>query len=221
MHSGRRSRRDGEVAFQMTDEQRRDVVAAYARERWWGPFYMPFRHISELQIRRWKRFCKLSISVGTLVVLGGFLYGYTREIHMVSTLSPEDRRDYIRIITHVPYREFLDMAAQVMEREDPLGALPPAALCHAVLERCRAEGWDTHDWDSSPRPPVRVGDMDYQHFLYWIAMSLGSSISGSASYFGDCNYYADAEKAHEEKVARTPVGPQMLPAGDSWSSFWR
>ena len=184
----RNARRQDPMTVQLSEEEKQEIVNRYSETRWYGPLYRPFRHITERQIR-WT----LRIShVGLLVLLVGYLamvlVVYTKEMDTVARLSPEDQQDYAYMVQGMRYSDIFNTGKVVLDRDDPLEALPAEVRLHMVIDACREKNWHRVDWDVELRkmhPNSAFEDRDYLHIFYWMIMDVGRAIAGGGGLFND------------------------------------
>ncbi|KAH9589260.1 hypothetical protein LSM04_005181 [Trypanosoma melophagium] len=186
--NGKRRSREQKMTLQLSPEQKHDIVNRYAQTRWYGFLWYPARNITERQFKWWRRFAHLALLV--LILLGLFiaLMLYYREVETVLLLSPEDRRDYQHIVSGMRYSEIYHLAMDILQKEDPLEALPAPARYHLILEAAREKGWHQIDWELESRtryPDSPLESMDFIHMFYWGVMYIGSALTGGGELFSD------------------------------------
>ncbi|KAG8346688.1 hypothetical protein ERJ75_000931900 [Trypanosoma vivax] len=187
LHGKRRRRAEG-LTLQLTAEQQHDIVNRYAKTRWFGILWHPFRNVTERQFKWWRRIAHLFLLIVTLLGFAVTMLLYYREMEAVLQLSPEDRRDYEHIVTGMRFSEIYSLSMEVLKREDPLEALPAPARYRLLLEAARAKGWHQIDWALEARtryPRSPLEDMDFIHLFYWSVMYTGLAVTGGGELFSD------------------------------------
>ncbi|GET87852.1 hypothetical protein, conserved [Leishmania tarentolae] len=216
----RNSRRREPLTVQLSDTQRQEIVNRYASTRWYARLYAPFRSWSERRVRWGIRICNvvLVFIVSCLIVV--VVASYFREMDAIAQLSPEDQRDYAYMVRGMRYSDIYKVGAEVLKREDPLEALPPAVRLHMVIEACRQKKWHELDWNVELRkmhPASPLEEWDYLHLLYWAILTIGSLTSGGGVMFSNRVLdvrevrHGSAESA-EEKDRFVEMEPTSLPA---------
>ncbi|EAN92221.1 hypothetical protein C3747_2g672 [Trypanosoma cruzi] len=188
MLSGKRRSRDVRLTLQLTPEQQQDIVNRYARTRWYSFIWYPFRNVTERQFKWWRRFAHFTLLIVALFGLAVALALYYREVETVLRLSPEDRRDYQKMVTGMRYSEIYRLSMEVFQKEDPLEALPAPARYHLLIEAARKKGWHRVDWELESRtryPRSSLEEMDFIHLFYWSIMYIGSLVTGGGELFSD------------------------------------
>lgn len=212
---GKSRRRGEEVAVQFSEEEKRGIVARYAETRWWGRLYNPVKDVSDSQIRRTLRWGRFVIALCVSAIFGALLLMYRQEMHMVSELSAQDRRDYTRMVMGMRQGDIRKLGNEVLSKEDPLYVLPEAARCHILLEEARKRHWDKVDWEVECRnqhPESALVEGDFIHLLYWAAMLVGNLLYGGSAVFDDAAFrFADASKDKERREPAKPLGPTAKP----------
>ncbi|ORC92732.1 uncharacterized protein TM35_000034850 [Trypanosoma theileri] len=186
--NGKRRSREQKMTLQLSAEQKHDIVNRYAQTRWYGFLWYPARNITERQFKWWRRFAHLALIVLMLFGLFIALLLYYREMETVLLLSPEDRRDYQHIVSGMRYSEIYHLAMDVLQKEDPLEALPAPARYHLILEAAREKGWHQIDWELEARtryPYSPLDEMDFIHMFYWGVIYIGSVLTGGGELFSD------------------------------------
>lgn len=216
----RNSRRQSPMTVQLSEEEKQEIVSRYAETRWYAALYRPFRHITDRQIRwtvRISHIGLLLICVGFLVMV---LLVYMKEMDMVAKLSPEDQRDYAYMVQHMRYSDIYNTGKVVLDRDDPLEALPPEVRLHMAIEACREKKWHELDWEVELRkmhPKTAMEEYDYLHLFYWTMMEVGRAMTGGGSLFSD--RVLDVQRARqgvgetpEERDRFVEMEPTALPA---------
>lgn len=220
-------RRRDPITVQLSDEQKREMVNSYAGQRWYWWVYYPCRNVTDRQLKWWARWSKLGLAVLVCACYGLLLYLYYCEMDVFVALSPEDQRDYIYFVLNMRYSDFYKAGKAVLDRDDPLVALPPAVRCHMAIEACREKGWDKVDWGVENRrlhPHSALEEGDYIHLLFWAMMYLGSAISGGGVIFSDrvmdvSESYRGAKEREEERDRFVEAEPTALPVSMKKSFF--
>lgn len=204
----------------LSDEQKLAIVNREIESRWWARWwYSPFRNVTDHRLKMIKRFlhfCLLLCSVTSFCVC---VYVYRDEMRIISSLTPQDRSDYIYLASNMRYSDLWNMGMEVLNKEDPLEALSPAARYHLVLEEARRLGWTTTDWALAVRekhPHSALEEGDYIHVMFWMMMYVGSYAVGGGVLFstrtlGDP---ASATVAEQRAAIASPpsiIGPSPSP----------
>lgn len=212
------------VAFTalLSDEQKLAIVNKEIESKWWARFwYRPFRHVTDHRIRTTKRILHVFLFVFSVTFFLASVYLYREEMKILESLAPQDKADYIYLITNMRFSDVWHMAMEVLNKEDPLEALPPAARYHLAMEEARKRGWtSTVDWEVEQRvlhPNSALEEGDYLHVFYWVMMYIGSIASGGGSVFttrflGDSSHATVA--AQQEAIQTEPklIGPFAPPS---------
>ncbi|AYU78066.1 hypothetical protein conserved [Leishmania donovani] len=216
----RNSRRRESMTVQLSDEQRQEIVNRYASTRWYARLYAPFRGMTERRVRWGIRICNVVLLVLVSCLIVVIVVSYFKEMDAVAHLSPEDQRDYAYMVRGMRYSDIYKLGAEVLKKEDPLEALPPAVRLHMVIEACRQRKWHELDWDVELRrmhPASPLEEWDYLHLLYWGILQIGSLTGGGGVMFSDRVLdvrevrHGSAESA-EERERFVEMGPTSLPA---------
>ncbi|EAN93230.1 hypothetical protein C3747_228g16 [Trypanosoma cruzi] len=215
MLSGKRRSRDVRLTLQLTPEQQQDIVNRYARTRWYGFIWYPFRNVTERQFKWWRRFAHFALLIVALFGLAVALVLYYREVEAVLRLSPEDRYDYQKMVTGMRYSEIYRLSMEVFQKEDPLEALPAPARYHLLIEAARKKGWHRVDWELESRtryPRSSLEDMDFIHLFYWSIMYIGSLVTGGGELFsdrfGDLMEVQETQRRREMEANFVEHGPE-------------
>ncbi|RNE94973.1 uncharacterized protein Tco025E_10260 [Trypanosoma conorhini] len=188
MLKGKRRSREERLTLQFTPEQQHDIVNRYAKTRWYGWIWKPFSGVTERQFKWWRRFAHFALLIVALSGMSLALLLYYHEVKAVLLLSPQDRHDYQKLVTGMRYSEIYRLAMEVLQKEDPLEALPAPARYHLLLEAARAKGWHQIDWELEARtryPRSPLEEMDLIHLFYWAIMYVGSAVTGGGELFTD------------------------------------
>nr|CCC94301.1 conserved hypothetical protein [Trypanosoma congolense IL3000] len=185
---GKNKSRKEAFAMKLTIEQQQEIVNHYARTRWYGFLWHPFRNITERQFKWWRRITHFLLMIVSICGVVVALVLYYREVEAVLQLSPEDRRDYQHIVTGMRFSEIYRLSMEVLRKEDPLEALPAPARYRLVLDAARKKGWHKVDWELEgrtryPRSPLE--DMDLIHLSYWAVMYIGAVVTGGGELFSE------------------------------------
>ncbi|CCW64929.1 unnamed protein product [Phytomonas sp. EM1] len=219
---GRSKKRSEKMTVHLSEDQRHEIVARYASTRWWGRLYYPFRNISDRQIKWSRRISRVLMMVILIFVSIIIFVLYFQEVRVVGLLSPEDRRDYIHIVNGMRLSEVYKLADEVLAKEDPLMALPAEERCHLFLEAAREKNWHLIDWEVEARsryPRSALDDFDLVHLTYWLCMTVGSTLTGSSTYFTDSFGLAERTKRQEAELSSLEFDPKALPEKKK-RGFW-
>lgn len=220
---GRSRRRGEEVAAQLSEDQKRDIVARYAETKWWGRAYAPFRNVQDRSVRRTLRICRIMLFLIVVIFVAAVLLLYKMELRMIGELSPEDRRDYVHMILGMRYGDIAAVADPLLAREDPLYALSNAARCHLLVEEGRRRDWHKIDWEIETRnrhPDSALTEGDKAHVLYWTCMTLGNMMfGGGAAIFNDNVFRFEEERARSHKEPAQQLEPTSKPESTRRSFF--
>lgn len=184
----RNARRKEPMVVQMPIEQRQEIVNRYVETRWYAPFYRPFQSLTERQIRWSSRIAHFMLFVLTAMFILIVFFAYRKEMETVAKLSPEDRRDYAYMVKGMRYSDIYNTGKAVLDRDDPLEALPPEVRLHMVIEACREKKWHQIDWDVELRkmhPKSAYEERDFIHCLFWIVLDVGRAMVGGGALFSD------------------------------------
>lgn len=204
----------------LSDEQKLAIVNKEIESKWWARFwYRPFRHVTDHRIRTTKRILHVFLFLFSVVFFSASVYLYREEMKILKSLTPEDRADYIFLITNMRFSDVWHMAMEVLNKEDPLEALPAPARYHIALEEARRRGWTSYvDWEVEQRvlhPNSALEEGDYLHVFYWVMMYIGSVASGGNSFFStrllgdtlDATVAAQQESVQAEQKVIGPFAP--------------
>lgn len=211
-------RKKGErIAFSalLSEEQKLEIVNREIESKWWARFwYKPFRNISEHRLRSTKRWLHVVLTIVLLSAFGIVMFLYYKEILLIDSLSPEDKVDYIYLVRNMRYSDFLNMAMEVLQKEDPLEALPPPARYHVALEEARRRGLTSEvDWESLHRerhPASAFEEFDFVHVFYWFVMYLGNLFYGGGGLFSSRLLGTEAVAKAEGKKAVIREEPAFI-----------
>ncbi|KAG5507669.1 hypothetical protein JKF63_06618 [Porcisia hertigi] len=216
----RNSRRRGPMTIQLSDDQRQELVNRYVSTRWYAQLYAPFEGLTERRLRWGIRFSNVALVLLVSCFIVVILLSYFKEMDAVAQLSPEDQRDYAYMVRGMRYSDIYKLGAEVLKKEDPLEALPPAVRLHIVIEACRQKKWHELDWDVELRkmhPASPLEEFDYLHCLYWTMLQVGAVTGGGGTIFSDRVLdlrevrHGNAESA-EERTRFLELEPTSLPA---------
>ncbi|KPI86843.1 hypothetical protein ABL78_4079 [Leptomonas seymouri] len=223
----RNSRRQDPMTIQLSEEEKQAIVNRYASTRWYGPLYRPFEKITERQIRwalRISHIVLLLLLVGFLVVV---MLAFMREMDTVAKLSPEDQQDYAYMVQGMRYSDIYKAGKAVLDRDDPLEALPPEVRLHMAIEACRDRGWHKIDWAVELRTMHAKSaweDGDFTHLFYWMVMQVGRAMSGGGGLFNDRildvqRVREDGTESPQERDRFVEMEPTAMPITTKRSFF--
>lgn len=208
----------------LSDEQKLAIVNKEIESKWWARFwYRPFRNVTDHRLRSTKRILHTLLFVFCVAFCLSSVYFYRAEMRLIESLTPEDKADYIYLIVNMRYSDVWNMAMEVLNKEDPLEALPAPVRYHLALEEARRRGWtSTVDWKVEQRvlhPLSAVEEGDFVHIFFWAIMYIGSIASGGGSSIFTSRFLgeaADATIAAQQEVTQTepkligPTAPSTL-----------
>lgn len=208
----------------LSDKQKLAIVNKEIESKWWARFwYRPFRNVTDQRLRSTKRILHTLLFVFCVIFCLSSVYFYRGEMRLLENLTPEDKADYIYLLVNMRFSDVWNMAMEVLNKEDPLEALPPPVRYHLALEEARRRGWTTTvDWKVQQRvlhPLSAVEEGDFVHIFFWAMMYIGSIASGggssifSARFVGetsDATMAAQQEATHAEPKLIGPIAPSAL-----------